>query len=438
MKKIMYGLSITLSALLISGCGGDGATEGVSETVKPHKLTRAVPLSQSKIKLDITNDSEHIKFKFNKISPHSQVYIDIDQNNASGYTAFGADGVGAEYLIEDSVIFEYTGGGGYDWSWQLLYDISQFEALPGDPSTGYQAALPYYYFIEFEEGGMDMAYFDAQAVTFGDDWLQISRSDKVAFPKDPNEDRRGNIASIGMFGGEHMIANDYLNTYLYSSWYPIKDGENNTPVAHYQYFIDLDVDVNTGYKKDITNPWELQSISNDLGAEYFVENGYLFKYTGSGGYDWSWEIIGQVNQEVDFVEHASNEQYNYYEHLTIVPKNMIPNWTDPFKIAVTSVDENWEQLSQTSVIIYSFSADDTIYVYKPKGSLQCDENSGIPLEEMQLELTAENIPVLGMETEHDGVIRPTLCGADTGEINVYRTYVQYYETVRSLGFTYLR
>lgn len=58
-----------------------------------------------------------------------------------------------------------------------------------------------------------------------------------------------------------------------------------------------------------------------------------------------------------------------------------------------------------------------VFVYKPDGSLQCGQGKAISVETMAKEL--ESIKVVSMRKDTDGMLRPTVCGAATGQINVY-------------------
>ena len=73
-----------------------------------------------------------------------------------------------------------------------------------------------------------------------------------------------------------------------SSWSGHNDGETSTYSFSYtgspQYlhvFIDSDNATTTGYQ------------AGEIGADYMVENGVLYEYSGSGG-PWSWSRIGSV------------------------------------------------------------------------------------------------------------------------------------------------
>lgn len=63
------------------------------------------------------------------------------------------------------------------------------------------------------------------------------------------------------------------------------------------------------------------------------------------------------------------------------------------------------------------SALSRIKVYKPDGSLQCGQGKAISLAEMQKEL--KDIKVYSSANKNDGMMRIQVCGAPTGNANVY-------------------
>lgn len=76
----------------------------------------------------------------------------------------------------------------------------------------------------------------------------------------------------------------------------------------------------------------------------------------------------------------------------------------------------------------------TTEVYKYDGSVQCDPESGISLDEMEAELTDEGIEIISSYRDSDGTYRIALCGAPTSRINVYEIYESDLELAKSLGF----
>jgi len=72
-------------------------------------------------------------------------------------------------------------------------------------------------------------------------------------------------------------------------------------------------------------------------------------------------------------------------------------------------------------------------VYKPDGSLQCTEGS-ISLTEMRLELAKQGIDVICAQKANDGLVYLTVCGAETGNINVYLIHKVNLPDAEKLGF----
>ncbi len=73
----------------------------------------------------------------------------------------------------------------------------------------------------------------------------------------------------------------------------------------------------------------------------------------------------------------------------------------------------------------------TVQVAKPDGGLQC-ENNGVALADMQTELGG--ITVYSASKENDGVIRVTLCGVNSGNLNVYEIAATDLTAAIALGF----
>lgn len=72
-------------------------------------------------------------------------------------------------------------------------------------------------------------------------------------------------------------------------------------------------------------------------------------------------------------------------------------------------------------------------VFKYDGSVQC-QSSGIPLKKMAQELLRKGIDVSCSHKAHDGMMRPAVCGAGTGNLNVYRINPENLADAEALGF----
>ncbi len=73
-------------------------------------------------------------------------------------------------------------------------------------------------------------------------------------------------------------------------------------------------------------------------------------------------------------------------------------------------------------------------IFKYSGELQCEPDSGIPRDEMMLELTEAGIDVLCSQTGSDGNVYPTVCGVPSGKINIYLIRSVNLEDAENLGF----
>jgi hypothetical protein len=76
-------------------------------------------------------------------------------------------------------------------------------------------------------------------------------------------------------------------------------------------------------------------------------------------------------------------------------------------------------------------------VAKSDLSLQCQPDSGIPLEEMQMELVNAGIDVLCAQTGSDGRAYVSVCGAPTGRANIYEIRASNLQDAEALGFVWV-
>lgn len=95
-------------------------------------------------------------------------------------------------------------------------------------------------------------------------------------------------------------------------------------------------------------------------------------------------------------------------------------------------------LSQATVILAggTFAAN-TLFVFKPDGTLQCDKSPGIALGSMEQELRSVGIKVFSSRKAYDGREGIALCGAPTGQINVYEITPSDVSEALGLGFKQL-
>ncbi len=73
-----------------------------------------------------------------------------------------------------------------------------------------------------------------------------------------------------------------------------------------------------------------------------------------------------------------------------------------------------------------------VKVFKPDGSLQCNQGKKIALDEMAKQL--KDISVHSSENKHDGLMRAQMCGRPTGYNNVYEIDLENLDKALKLGF----
>lgn len=73
-----------------------------------------------------------------------------------------------------------------------------------------------------------------------------------------------------------------------------------------------------------------------------------------------------------------------------------------------------------------------VKVFKADGSLQCGQGKAIPVAEMQKQL--KGITVYSSMNKNDGMMRIQVCGAPTGNSNVYEIDRKDLEAALKLGF----
>lgn len=69
------------------------------------------------------------------------LYLDTDQNTATGFRGFDGNwAVGADYLLQDGNLYRYTGGGA-DWSWVWIKEVSHALGNDGETNDTIEAAI---------------------------------------------------------------------------------------------------------------------------------------------------------------------------------------------------------------------------------------------------------------------------------------------------------
>jgi hypothetical protein len=175
-------------------------------------------------------------------------------------------------------------GGTYDWK----YTVNEL-------SNGIK-----YYFVVRAEDSAEPAHEDLNqfvvSATPGEeappqividgvfsDWEDVTQLD---IPPNPIE-ILGDISDPDADLVDLWVIDD--SSYLYFS-YNVTGNIENSGSYWYHIFFDIDTNASTGFC--------IQDTAS-IGAEYMVENRWLYQYTGIGGSDWNWEYLSEIEYAKD-------------------------------------------------------------------------------------------------------------------------------------------
>jgi hypothetical protein len=91
------------------------------------------------------------------------------------------------------------------------------------------------------------------------------------------------------------------------------------------------------------------------------------------------------------------------------------------------------ELSGLQQSTIALAASEVLMVYKYEGSIQC-RPGGTTMKDMEATLVGNGIKVRMSCKGHDGLLRPAVCGAPTGNINIYEIDASQLQKAINLGF----
>lgn len=93
-----------------------------------------------------------------------------------------------------------------------------------------------------------------------------------------------------------------------------------------------------------------------------------------------------------------------------------------------------EKLNPKPPANYEWKNPGEVTVAKADGSLQCEPDSGLSLDQMAEEQLA-GVEILSSSKQNDGLVRIQVCGTETGMLNAYRIRSKYLIRAQKAGFT---
>ncbi len=204
----------------------------------------------------LIESTSNFEFRYNFTGSSSlhQIYIDTDKSGSTGYKS---GSVGAEYMLENSRLYKFTGSSQTSWSW----------SNQGSVTFSKSGGLARWRNVSKTKLGSPSA-FDYIARRVNPVTLSAVSSYQapvVVTPVDP-------VATIST-----PVITSSSSAYGFEYNFGAVDSSYN------QLFIDVD-GASTGYNFNV----------GSIGADYMIENGNLMKYSGQTQSEWTWTQLGTV------------------------------------------------------------------------------------------------------------------------------------------------
>jgi hypothetical protein len=189
--------------------------------------------------------NEHYTLHFSHPFEYYRVYIDSDHSAATGYAVAG---IGADYLIEDDLLYAHGAAG---LNWNQIGGVGEVVTATSVDWTVPRSAIG-------ETAYPNSASLSFEAETIGQPVENVGSYEHVY------------STSTGTITG-YFAENDASNVYYQANY--------TTAYAYKHVYIDTDTNAATGYAY------------GGIGADYMIENNQLYRHAGSG---WSWTFVASV------------------------------------------------------------------------------------------------------------------------------------------------
>ena len=244
----------------------------------------------------------YLQFLHNSHAPNVQFFLDTDNDPDTGNLEEG----GADYMVENGYLYRSTDP--RKWKWQ---EIGPAESTIEDGKSDTIR-------IKLTDLQNKTAVFRADAQALDADWVP-----QVLSPHD---------GTMSVYLQKHHIDWSKITPYLHSGDKTLKlyaTGGNlymhlEQPAfpAHIQLYIDSDDNAGSGYHDPL---WK------SFGADYLVEDGYLYRYTGRG--DWGWEDAGTVSKLRTQGDQAVLD--------VVVPESSLKNLSQTIRVGAELSNQDW-------------------------------------------------------------------------------------------------
>lgn len=212
-----------------------------------------------------------------KSATHTNFLFDTDHSASTGYSVHGWSTGGADYMVDNSELYRFTGTSGNQWSWQLVGNITLTKS-----DTVIELYIPLADLGLTPGGTVDVGV----TITTPSGGAQlpalVTPMPAVTLQSDSSE-TTPNWSTVSAFAtgsGSVQSLKAFVNgckLFLHA------DGTGLSTATLSDFYINTDNNVATGYH---AFGW------NSAGADYLIENASVYRFTGANNTAWSWTPAG--------------------------------------------------------------------------------------------------------------------------------------------------
>jgi len=266
--------SFTASSTITVTAGGGSVNITIDGSLSDWSNVSAIATAtgQSSQSLKVYDDGTYLYFGISGsgFGPNYQIYVDSDNNTSTGYQHASFTSSGAEYHIENGNLRSYTGAG-TNWSWSDITTVTASKNATVAEVRVSKSSFPSL------GSTIRVAYADINS-----SWTVVSKlgfatynqlNTGVSITVNGNLSDWSNITAISTATGQTTTS---LKVYANPSTLYFGVAGSNMSASDYQIFINADNNTSTGYQ---------DASYTSSGADYLIENGTLYRSTGTG---WNW------------------------------------------------------------------------------------------------------------------------------------------------------
>lgn len=295
------------------------------------------------MKARIVEEILYVRLTGYLLGEKGQFYLNTDLSGKTGFQAPFWDQAGADFMIEDGILYAYSGLHNKEWKWSERKSYKRLGTFSAT-STSVEVSIP------LEDLGMS----PGSPLQLGYVWKDspehklpvAKRLSQVSVNLSPLEPAAATSA-IKVDGRitdwkEHKYSAEGSNPkglkLSHDDQYLYVMTEGSRLASKTQFYLNTDDNSETGYK---TSAWSAS------GAEILIEYGRMYKYTGNGE-NWSWELIVNLKSDAHYVANETVlETALRLDHLGI-------QQGDSLRIGVLLNDDKSTKLPKTGgMIVYS-------------------------------------------------------------------------------------